>query len=243
MRPAPSRAATRAATSRPHAVEPARIAHGCSRARDLGDRDARRLLRRSRRRGARSRRRPTRGASAVSLGVDRDDEDVARERGRRAEELARVVHAIGFGRRRSCAVDRGGVGATGGPACASARRAVERAALVQQAHGFAHLVGERRFGLALPGAGDRHDLHRRRPTSATRPGPTGPGRGRPRRGARMRSAGTAARPGGSTLAGSMRRSAHERIAGQVAPRPAASRRRARSARRRACRRSRGGARR
>ena len=47
---------------------------------------------------------------------------------------------------------------------------------------------------------------------------------------RMRSAGTAARSGGSTLAGSHSRSAHDRIGGQRRARPAPSRRRARSAR-------------
>ena len=158
VRPAPRRAATRDATSRPHAVEPVRIAHGCRVARELGDRARRRLPRRSRRRGARSRRRPTRAASRSSGGSTVTASTLPRERGGRAEELAgrrargRVRRRRSTrGRRRGAARRRPASRGVGG----RARRA--RRVRASSAHGVAHLVGERRVGPALPRA-------RRRPS-------------------------------------------------------------------------------
>ena len=138
---------------------------------------------------ARPRRRAARGSSCARSGSD-DDDDRAVDRG--AVRGATV-------RERATSVDVRG----------RARRA-----RASSAHGVAHLLGERRVGHAAPRAVDGHDLAPRRPTWATPPGPTGPGRGRRRSSRRMRSAGTAARPGGSTLAGSISRSAHDRTAGR-----------------------------
>ena len=192
--PAPSRAAARPATSRPHAVLGASTAHADSRSAQLGD-DARDVLLdevaldrqhlvaapRTQHRGVRRLERP-RGDPTVEL---------RRDRCRCAEELPAEVWAIGF----EDDADHRTV-AAGGRDAFDARgvvtRIVERAASDEQLDGLAHLLPDvARAHVPRPcDLVQSHLADRRR---AARPRPTAPRPDRRRARVRMRSAGTCAR--------------------------------------------------
>ena len=131
----------------------------------------------------------------------------------RAEQLAGRVRAVGFGDDRDGGPARAPDAAGGTASACSAVAARSAPRSLQDVHRVAHLLGERRVGLRDARAAHGHHLHRADPGGRRVRRPTGPA---PRSAAvrrRMRSAGTAARPGGSTLVGSHSRSAHERTAG------------------------------
>ena len=156
----------------------------------------------------------------------------AAERRARRRVIATTRPAISAARRAAapsssrvmCARSGSATTATAGPAPSIRRRGhrverrvvdvlVQRAALAENVHGVANLLGRAVRPGARAGPGSPPSPSPARPTSATRPAPHGPA---PRSAAvrrRMRSAGTAARPGGSTFAGSHSRSAHDSTAG------------------------------
>ena len=186
VRPASSRAATRAATSRPHAVDGARIAHGCLVARQRPRPRRRRLPRRSRRRGARSRRRPNSSSTSGSGSVDRDRERRCRSSAAAAPSSSRVPCARSGSAQRPSPAARPGrerrqpsrLGAT---RVARARR-VRRNARQRRVD----LLVERCVRPAVAGPVDGHHLHRADPGGRRRPGPRDRRRGRRRRCVRMR---------------------------------------------------------
>ncbi len=211
VRPAPSSAATRDATSRPHAVDPVRMAHGlvvpASRATSAATSSSMLSSLQVRDRVGTPR------TESVERGLlDGDDEHVAAERGGRAEQLACVVGAVGFGDHDR---ERRAGAATARPGARRPRRPGARRNASRSCSSCTAVRAWSAIGASAARGGAR--VTAMSLTAPTEVGdaawPHGPA---PRSAAvsrRMRSAGTAARPAGSTLAGSIRRSAHERIAG------------------------------
>ena len=171
-------------------------------------------------RGARSRRRPTRRARAAfgsSTVIATTCPSISAARRAATPSSSRVdVRAVGLGDDR----DRGPAASRAARArCSAASSAVavaQRAALVRATCTASRTCSASgASAMRRCGPGSRPSPSPARPRWARRRRPTGPGRGRRRDSRRMRSAGTAARPGGSTFVGSHSRSAHDKHRGQL----------------------------
>ena len=215
--PAPSLAAARPPTSRPHAVLGSRTAHGSAAAAHDASADANPLPPpRRRRRPAHPRPAPASRPACASGGSANATTWPAMSRP--APRLPRQLAVSSHGRaRRRPRPERHARRVRPAPRARVLREHVERAALDEQADRFAHLFVDRALEHHVAHARCRGPAPRRR-TCRCRPGPRDRPRGRRRSTCVMQPASTAARPSGSTLAGSVSRSAVETTAGSCTTR-------------------------